>query len=55
LRALGGNCRRDLLDHVIVFNERQLKRLIHGHIRYYYEDRTYFASRAVELNISSSR
>jgi len=23
-----GNCRRDLLDHVIVLNERQLKRLI---------------------------
>jgi len=23
-----GNCRRDLLDHVIVLNERQLKRLL---------------------------
>jgi putative transposase len=36
-----GNCRRDLLDHVIVFNERHLKRLVNEYIRYYHEDRTH--------------
>jgi len=36
-----GNCRRDLLDHVIVLNERHLKRLMNEYIRYYYEDRTH--------------
>jgi putative transposase len=30
-----GSCRRDLLDHVIVLNERHLKRLMHDYIRYY--------------------
>jgi hypothetical protein len=36
-----GDCRRDLLKHVIVFNERHLKRLINEYIRYYFDDRTY--------------
>ena len=36
-----GNCRRDLLDHVIVLNERHLKRLMNEYIRYYHEDRTH--------------
>jgi putative transposase len=36
-----GNCRRDLLDHVIVLNERHLKRLITDYIRYYHQDRTH--------------
>jgi hypothetical protein len=30
-----GNCRWELLDHVIVVNERHLKRLINVYIRYY--------------------
>ena len=30
-----GSCRRDLLDHVIVLNERHLKRLIVEYLRYY--------------------
>jgi transposase InsO family protein len=38
-----GNCRRDLLDHVIVFNERHLKRLMSEYVRYYHEDRTHLA------------
>jgi len=38
-----GNCRRDLLDHVIVLNERHLKRLMNEYIRYYHEDRTHLA------------
>ena len=36
-----GSCRRDLLDHVIVLNERHLKRLMTEYIRYYHEDRTH--------------
>jgi len=36
-----GSCRRELLDHVIVLNERHLKRLMHEYIRYYHEDRTH--------------
>jgi putative transposase len=36
-----GSCRRDLLDHVIILNERHLKRLMSEYIRYYHEDRTH--------------
>jgi transposase InsO family protein len=36
-----GNCRRDLLDHVIVVNERHLKRLMNEYVRYYHDDRTH--------------
>lgn len=38
-----GSCRRDLLDHVIVLNERHLKRLMSEYIPYYHEDRTHLA------------
>ena len=38
-----GSCRRDLLDQVIVVNERHLKRLMNEYIRYYHEDRTHLA------------
>lgn len=34
-----GSCRRDLLDHVIVLNERHLKRLMNEYVRYYHDDR----------------
>jgi transposase InsO family protein len=36
-----GNCRRDLLDHVIVLNEAHLRRLMSDYVRYYHEDRTH--------------
>jgi putative transposase len=36
-----GSCRRDLLDHVIVLNERHLTRLMAEYVRYYHEDRTH--------------
>jgi transposase InsO family protein len=36
-----GACRRDLLDHLIVLNERHLKRLMTEYVRYYHEDRTH--------------
>ena len=38
-----GNCRRDLLDHVIVLNERHLKRLMNEYVGYYHDDRTHLA------------
>ncbi|MDR3792828.1 MAG: IS3 family transposase [Terracidiphilus sp.] len=36
-----GCCRRDLLDHVIVLNERHLKRLMRNYVLYFHEDRTH--------------
>ena len=36
-----GSCRRDLLDHVIIVNERHLKRLMSAYLLYYHEDRTH--------------
>jgi transposase InsO family protein len=36
-----GSCRRDLLDHVIAFHERHLKRLLAEYVRYYHDDRTH--------------
>jgi len=36
-----GSCRGDLLDHIIVVNERHLKRLLSDYVRYYHADRTH--------------
>jgi putative transposase len=36
-----GSCRRDLLDHVIVLNERHCKRLMTEYVCYYHDDRTH--------------
>jgi putative transposase len=36
-----GNCRRDLLDHVIVLNQRHMKRLMSEYVSYYHDDRTH--------------
>ena len=36
-----GSCRRDLLDHVIILNERHIKRLMSAYLHYYHEDRTH--------------
>ena len=38
-----GSCRRELLDHVIVLNERHLRRLVRLDLRYYHEDRTHLS------------
>ncbi|HZL50001.1 MAG TPA: integrase core domain-containing protein [Terracidiphilus sp.] len=38
-----GACRQDLLDNVIVLNERHLKRLMNEYVRYYHEDRMHLA------------
>jgi putative transposase len=51
-----GSCRRDLLDHVIILNERHLKRLMSSYLLYYHEHRTHLglakdtpASRPTEI------
>ncbi len=36
-----GSCRRELLDHVIVFNESHLRRLVREYLGYYHADRTH--------------
>jgi len=36
-----GIVRRELLDHVVVFSERHLRRLLHEYVAYYHEDRTH--------------
>jgi len=36
-----GNCRRDLLDHVIALNEAHLRRLLTEYVSYYHDDRTH--------------
>jgi putative transposase len=36
-----GSCRRDLLDHVLIFNEAHLRRLVKDYIGYYHIDRTH--------------
>ncbi len=36
-----GNCRRELLDHVIPLDEHHLRRLIRDYVRYYHLDRTH--------------
>ncbi len=35
-----GSCRRELLDHVIVFDEEHLRRLLSEFLDYYHNDRT---------------
>jgi transposase InsO family protein len=36
-----GSCRCDLRNHVIILNERHLKRLMSSYLLYYHEDRTH--------------
>jgi putative transposase len=36
-----GSCRRELLDHVVVLDERHLKRLLADYVSYYHDDRTH--------------
>jgi putative transposase len=38
-----GNCRRELLDHVVALNEAHLRRLIRDYISYYHLDRIHDA------------
>ena len=38
---MGGNARRELLDHVIVLNEQHLQRLLSEYVVYYNADRVH--------------
>jgi transposase InsO family protein len=38
-----GSIRRECLDHVIVLNERHLRRVLRGYLRYYHGSRTHLA------------
>jgi transposase InsO family protein len=46
------SCRRELLDHVIILNESQARRLIRDYISYYHEDRI---QDSLEKNIPATR
>ena len=54
-----GSCRRDILDHVIVFDENHLRRLLRDYIAYYKYERVHTRlqdapnHRSVELRPSS--
>ena len=57
-----GSCRRDLLDHVIIRNERHLIRLMSSYVLYYHQDRTHLglakdtpASRPTEIRSARER
>jgi hypothetical protein len=57
---LGRQLPPELLDHVIVVNERHLNRLINEYVRYYHDDRTHLALekgtpalREIEMNQGS--
>ncbi len=36
-----GSVRREMLDHVVVFNERHLRRLLRDYVAYYHDERTH--------------
>ena len=50
-----GNIRRELLDHVIVLNERQLRGLVREYVHYYNEDRTHLSLRKQTPNGRTTR
>ena len=41
--GLIGSIRRECLDHVIVFNERSLKRVLRSYVDYYHHSRTHLS------------
>jgi len=47
-----GSCRRDLLDHVIILNERHLKRLMAAYLLYYHGTGRILDSRRTRQQVS---
>jgi len=43
VRGVIGSIRRDALDHVIVLNERHLRRILRTYMDYYHSWRTYLS------------
>ncbi len=52
VERLIGSIRRDCLDHVIVLNDRHLKRMLAGFFRYYHSWRSH---RSLETDSPNSR
>ncbi len=43
VERLIGTLRRDCVDHVVVFNENHLRRLLRGYLAYYHSCRTHLS------------
>ena len=43
MERFGGTLRRELLDKILVFNQRQLRRVMAQFVRYYHEDRCHLS------------
>ena len=43
VERLIGSIRRECLNHVIVFNEKHLRRILKSYIRYYHRSRTHLS------------
>jgi len=43
VERLNGSIRRECLDHVIVLNERHLRRMLTSHFAYYHESRAHLS------------
>jgi putative transposase len=43
-----GSCRREILDHVIAWNETHLRRLIRDYVTFYHDDRIQIRTRQVD-------
>ncbi len=41
VERFGGSLRRECLEHVIIFNERHLRRVVRGYLDYYHNCRTH--------------
>ena len=41
VEGLNGSIRRECIDHIIVWNERHLKKVLRGYFDYYNNDRTH--------------
>jgi putative transposase len=43
VERLIGSIRRECLDHVVIFNERHLRRVLSSYFRYHHETRTHLS------------
>lgn len=47
-----GSIRKDLLDHILVLNNRDLRRLLHAYLHYYHRFRTHLS---LDMDCPASR
>ena len=43
VERLIGSIRRECLDHIVIFNERHLRRVLSSYVDYYHRTRTYLS------------